>query len=357
MPIRCVDEAGESIIAQDCSDKEWQSLRRRKPASRNLTMPCCVSPAIPKVSKLGTRFFAHKAKATCEWKPETENHLQLKAIVVEAARSAGWEAAPEVAGQTPDGERWTTDILLSKGDEQIAVEIQWSSQTNEETLRRQERYRRAGVKGVWLLRQPGFPIRPDLPAACIGGSLEKGFTVLIPNNEGMTAKDRKDLRRWPQGTLPRMFIRALCQGRFRFGIFGGETAELEILTSTHECYRCKTNHRVVSGCRTKLHGREIRIIPPQFEDLNLLSAIERNVREAGGIQPFSTQGHPIAPWAEVAINCKQCGAFNGGRYLPWAEDNTDDYEESEIRFTHAVAQDAPTRQHWWVWATEEEETA
>ena len=168
MPLRCLDHHGTTLEANAFTDDEWQALRLRSRSDVHLRMPCCPTRAVLKTSPLGTRFFAHKARGTCDWKPETEAHRHLKMLALEAARDAGWEAQTETTGNTPDGERWAADVLAWKRDEKLAVEIQWSGQSNEETWRRQRRYQRSGVKGVWLLRQPGWPISEELPAACLG---------------------------------------------------------------------------------------------------------------------------------------------------------------------------------------------
>ena len=183
MPLRCVDERGTTIEAGAFDEDDWKALRARARAERHLRMPCCPARAVLKTSRLGTRFFAHKAKGTCSWKPESEVHLHLKKLALNAAREAGWEAETESNGSTPDGERWTADVLAWRDGEKVAIEIQWSSQTNEETLYRQERYRQSGITGIWLLKQPGFPISEDLPSAGIGGSLEEGLEILIPDSE------------------------------------------------------------------------------------------------------------------------------------------------------------------------------
>ena len=109
------------VEANACTDQEWRLLREGARKERNLRMPCCPARVVLKTSRLGTRFFAHKAKGTCTWKPETEVHRHLKTVAVNAAREAGWEAQTEVAGSTPDGENWTADVLAWKGEEKVAA--------------------------------------------------------------------------------------------------------------------------------------------------------------------------------------------------------------------------------------------
>jgi hypothetical protein len=179
MPLRCLDPAGKSLYSFDFSEDEWQALVLENRKAHHLRTPCCESPLILKRSRLGTRFFAHMTRGACATGTETEVHLELKRMAVEAARSHGWITQAEVTGMTPAGEQWRADVLAQKGTAKIAIEIQWSGQTNDETLRRQERYKQSGIRGLWLLRQPGFPVAHNLPAICVGGNMDDGFTALI----------------------------------------------------------------------------------------------------------------------------------------------------------------------------------
>jgi hypothetical protein len=72
-------------------------------------------------------------------------------------------------------EIWTADVLASKGEAKAAIEIQWSAQTNDESLRRQERYRQSGVRCLWLFRRRDIPASEDFPAARISGDIATGF--------------------------------------------------------------------------------------------------------------------------------------------------------------------------------------
>jgi hypothetical protein len=160
MPLRCLDPAGRSIQAFDLANEQWRAMEAENRRARHLKMPCCSAPVVLKRSRLGTRFFAHKAVGTCTTAAETEAHLILKAMAVDEARAHGWSVMTEVPGAAPSGEAWRADVLAWRGDRKIAIEIQWSSETNDEILRRQQRYRDSGVRCLWLLRQPSFPQHP-----------------------------------------------------------------------------------------------------------------------------------------------------------------------------------------------------
>ena len=88
MPLRCLDHHGTTIEANDFTDDEWQALRLRSRSEVHLRMPCCSTRAVLKTSPLGTRFFAHKARSSCNWKRTG------------TSRCSRWKP-PE----TPDGKR------------------------------------------------------------------------------------------------------------------------------------------------------------------------------------------------------------------------------------------------------------
>lgn len=191
MPLRCLGPDDHSIQSFDLTDAEWSALRSDKSRAGLLRMPCCDAEVVMKTSARGLNFFAHKSRGPCRSGPEAEEHLALKLLAVAAARRAGWDCSTEARGASPSGEAWTADVLAQKGRHKIAIEVQLSSQTNEEILRRQERYRQSGVRCLWLVRQPGIPVSKDLPAACVSGDIATGFEARLSDQELFRCRLRK----------------------------------------------------------------------------------------------------------------------------------------------------------------------
>jgi hypothetical protein len=94
--------------------------------------------------------------STCDWKPETAQHLYAKSEIVVGCRNAGYHPKSEVSG--PD---WRADVLAVKGAIKIAFEVQISPQGLRETLLRHERYKRDRIRGCWFFKKP--PERMDQP--------------------------------------------------------------------------------------------------------------------------------------------------------------------------------------------------
>ena len=312
MPLRCVDEHGVTIEANACTGEEWKALRARARAERHLKMPCCPAQAVLKTSRLGTRFFAHKARSACDWKPETDVHLLLKQVTLETARDCGWEAQTEVGGSTPDGDRWTADVLAWKGEERIAVEIQWSGQTNQETWHRQRRYQQSGVEGVWLLRQPGFPISEELPAACIGGSASEGLKILIPKWEGIGARQRKEEQHWTQSLDPQAFMNGVFKRQFLFGIEHIDQVTLNIETGVLDCWKCGSPTRIVTWLAGRVGPHEIReSLKLADAEPSLVQSIQEIVADRNDIGTIQERYSKTIQGSYVSNGCSRCGALIG----------------------------------------------
>jgi competence protein CoiA len=132
----------------------------------SLCMRCCSSPAIPKVSSLGTHFFAHKSRAGCQTGPESPEHLQAKFIIAESAETAGWRASTEESGIDPDGNPWIADVICTQRNAKVAFEVQLVSQSLEVIRARQERYRRSDIRGLWLIKLRGRKFAGESALPC-----------------------------------------------------------------------------------------------------------------------------------------------------------------------------------------------
>lgn len=150
MPLKALKD-GIEIQSWDMSPDEWINLKASA-KQHDLRMTCCDRKAILRTSKLGTQHFAHARRGECTSAPETADHILLKSIAAQCAKKAGWTVTTERPGSTPSGEEWIADVFCEKGDLKVAIEIQWSQQSEEEFLRRQKRYDESGVRCAWLYR-------------------------------------------------------------------------------------------------------------------------------------------------------------------------------------------------------------
>ena len=254
MPLRCFDPLGNCHLhAFDVSADDWQILAARNRRDRHLRMPCCAALVTLRRSRRGTQFFAHKSIATCTTAPETEAHLRLKHLAVEAARARGWTAETEVSGTTPSGESWKADVLACKGNGRVAVEIQWSAQTHDETMRRQTRYAASGVRGLWLMRHPGLPATEALPAALISGSAEIGFTAVLKAESGDQILPMEE------------FLAAAFSGRLQFGIPLGARGRMRVSAGRLACWSCGAETQVISEICVLVGPEEYRFTVPDFD--------------------------------------------------------------------------------------------
>jgi hypothetical protein len=258
VPLRCLDPTtGSSIHAFDLSPDEWRAVALENRRTRHLKMPCCSSSVTLKRSPRGTQFFAHRAAGNCSTAPETEAHLRVKRMAVEAARANGWVAATEVVGTTPSGEQWKADVLAQKGNQKVAIEIQWSGQTNDETLRRQKRYAESGVRCLWLLHRSGFPVTYDLPTARIGGTTKEGLLALIPMG-------------WrEEQTLPiKEFLDAAFSRRLRFGVPVGFSAAVSVRAGYIDCWKrsCRARTRIITGVDVAFGPNKSSFSVPDFDE-------------------------------------------------------------------------------------------
>ncbi|WP_233842283.1 competence protein CoiA family protein [Dyella sp. 2HG41-7] len=150
--VECIEALhvnGGTVNALKMTPAEWRQLQDTYTMGE-LQMPCCKGSAVPKVSPNGHPFFAH-ASGACSESEESQWHQAAKHTVRATLEALGCVATLEQPGQGELG-RWQADVWGERGDMRIAVEIQRSYQHSRDYLDRQEKYRAAGVRTVWLLR-------------------------------------------------------------------------------------------------------------------------------------------------------------------------------------------------------------
>ena len=144
----------------------------------------------------------------------------------------------------------------------MAVEIQWSSQTHEQTRRRQRRYADSGVRCLWLMKD-AQSLRFDDEEVPIAGIL------FDPAND-------KDYRiRLGDGTsmYPTSFLDAVFASRFKFGYPGvrpqqretSATVELWGVPTTCWSWACRASMNMLLEIHVSLGGMLVAIeagLPP-----------------------------------------------------------------------------------------------
>lgn len=233
MPLRGIVN-GQSLIACQVSKEEWHSLKASK--DKEIKMPCCFGRGIMKTSKLGTQYFAHYRKDSfrdkCNAKRESIEHLELKAEILQICQKLGWQGDVEVSG---DG--WRADILVHNQEldslRQVIFEVQLSSQSLEETKRRQEKYQNEGYECVWLFNS--LPTNSDIYADIPMFKIQpKSYQVLVED------KDEHKITKIPLEE----FIEIWLTKKIKYCSHRQLTTsdELEILFSSQTCPNCLTKN-------------------------------------------------------------------------------------------------------------------
>lgn len=320
MPVSCLDEMEQKIQAFDLNSDEWAALRVENRKRRHLRMSCCGSPVVLKKSRRGTQFFAHTKIGRCLTADEREEHRVLKEMVVQVARNCGWAAEAEVAGTSPDGEKWRADVLATKGTVKVAIEIQWSGQIDEETLRRQERYRRSGVRGLWLLRQPEFPMSKDLPAVCIGGNLDYGFRALLPHWWGsMSRADRREMKGWKSNLPMHEFVRAALSERLKWGRVTdvAKAGIAKVVVAEADCEECGVVTDIILGVDLVIADETIEV---SLRDLTGFEALIEQLRSK--LPETFDQEHLKLRYSRtlreryLSNGCSGCDRLHGDFFMP-----------------------------------------
>lgn len=226
MPLRAF-LADRELLAPLMSDEEWLNLEAQHPQVR---MCCCDSTGYLRRSKLGTKHFVHRKDRICNWASETWKHLLAKTEIVRVCQQFSYDAKTEVSGSD-----WRADVLATKTDRgqliKLAFEVQWSPQTLEETVARQAKYQRDGIRCCWLFRQ--LPTSPDFTCQDL-----PMFRLWLDSNDTlMVNASTKTL------TLSE-FIAALLSRHFKFASHYRvrQIQQVKVVFFPVICWRCQQQH-------------------------------------------------------------------------------------------------------------------
>jgi competence protein CoiA len=320
MPLRCLSNTVE-MRAFELDDPAWASLKESY-RSMGLRMPCCDTPAIPKTSSLGTHFFAHSRRAGCTSAPETKEHILAKTIIAKTVLTAGWGVQTECAGRTPEGEDWIADVLASKDRWRIAFEVQWTSQDENETRKRQKRYADSGVRGLWLFRQADFVSDKEVPGFYIEFDGNVAFNVGIPEYYGETTKYFRSSKygddRWQQKIDLERFIRGVLQRDLKWAPAIGGTFPVKVQCADTQCWKCKKETSLAIFLEVDIASRypghpnaELNIYDFEDDPALLQEIIPEGERVSAGIGMLKPRFSRTMGETYLSNGCRHCDAIQG----------------------------------------------
>ncbi len=229
MPIRAILDDRE-VYSFDFTDTEWFNLSKRiKKKESNVILPCCNQSGFTRISSQGLKHFVHfKSNNSCDWKPESQEHIKSKIEIIKGCRLAGWNAIPEVSGTN-----WRADVLANKENKKIAFEVQWSYQTLDMTLLRQRKYESSGVRCCWLFK------KPPKDMCDYNGDIESNKYIpafKLIQHEDLSLRVVFDGRNIPLN----LFISDLLKGRYKYCAHfrSNDKQRLNVSLFASICYNC-----------------------------------------------------------------------------------------------------------------------
>lgn len=172
-----LDTSTDAVLDLTCiEDAAWAAIWRQRTGDRLRCRSCDQPVHAKRRTKTGMRFFAHSVVVPdCPTTGESARHLELKALFAAGFRAAGWPATFEASG---DG--WRADVLATRGDRRIAVEVQLSPIDPDVVTERTRRHQVSGVKTLWVTdtqKRPWSQVRPNV---IVGDDSRVIGSVVIP---------------------------------------------------------------------------------------------------------------------------------------------------------------------------------
>jgi len=232
MPLRAIIDNKE-IISSFLTEEEWNELKDRiKSNSLDVIIYQTKKQGYLRRSKKGLQHFVHKKGELPEnWKPESPQHLYVKNEVLLGCKDAGWDGYPEFKEND-----WEADVLALKGEQRIAFEVQWSSQTYDKTVERQNKYKRDNVRCCWLFRKPPKEFRNW------GDELKADKEIPLFK---IFEDENKDIKVDFYGKIfsVRNFIKILLKGKIKYSFQTKVKSKQKLTINFFEtsCWKCGAN--------------------------------------------------------------------------------------------------------------------
>lgn len=352
MAFSCLKD-GQKISSFHYTPSQWQGLKSQR-NTFDLTMACCGQPAVMKTSTLGTQFFAHKSRPNPEThttNPESKEHQYAKYLISQTLYQLGWEVDTEKRGETPDGEIWIADVYAQKNQEKIAVEVQWSPQTYQETALRQSLYTKSGVKCIWLLKSH----KRSSVNALTGDYAYRTYSVpvftLTKNDNSQFIVRNIHFRNHETMiltaiTLPlNVFIEQIFSKKFFFMPRGNGQLHLQISLLHTDCWRCKQPIKQVAEIQYYfyVYGRlgfvDWNRLPIHLAPQADIDFINQVFQPHCGFSPLRPRYSNTTKTTYIANSCPYCDALQGQFFL-FPHKNKEDIEKTSIVASNRFHDDA-----------------
>lgn len=296
---------GERVDATEMAHWPWRDLVKH-PRYAELVLIECGLRAKRVTSHMGRQYFAHYPSLECPvvHKSESPQHLAMKQALKDRINAApGWTA--EVEAAHPE-RAWTADVLATNTDgRRLAFEVQLSQQTEEEFVRRSQRYVDDRIGPVWVVPKDFDWFRVQLPMIVTGF----GKTSDLPGDpaELMELLDHQPLI----GKMARSgaIVDAVLQPRFKWPHgtprhqwdtiqrLEAERAEAGEAARVKAAQEAKARQLVgQEEVQRKAEKDSLFAVQAVAPDVGAVPAVKAGMNVWGSIVRCSGSGHPFLIW-------------------------------------------------------------
>lgn len=351
MPLRAVIENKE-VISSFLTKNEWEELKNRvKENNIKVIIAQTSKNGYLRISKKGLQHFVHKnGEKPDGWKPESPQHLLAKNEILLGCQDAGWNAVPEYAEN-----EWIADIIASKGSHRIALEVQWSNQTYERTIERQEKYNQDKVRACWFFKK----LPKELSKWSNSLSADKSLPLFKIDEE-----ENGEF-------LVEFYNQKIALRKFTFSLLSGEIkycnnvkAKLKQKITANffktNCWKCKAeqNAYFISGDFDSECGINVSIENRMWDNNNLeydsqvLEAVSNFLKTEKGthikLGKIKSRYSHTTKSSYMSFGCYKCDSIFGDFYLSKESFNARVYEEidEELEIEYKAINIKEENPHW-----------